>query len=415
MVARIPDGTVTILFTDVEESTLLTTSQGDEAANYIMRAHREVVRGQIDIHEGYEVKSIGDGFMIAFTSARKALACAIDIQRALLRHNADQPQDKHVRVRSGLHTGEVIREEGDLYGAAVIAASRIADKAKGGQILISETARGIIGHSEEVELIDAGVFPLKGFPDEWRLFEVNWRRNAPTKSTLTAGPATESGPIVMDEGDEPIPLIGRAAELEFLEASLRDVAAGHPHQLLIDGEPGIGKTSLLREAPRIFKGKATIVTGHCYEFSEVPYLPFAEAVRSCTLQYPESLAALDPAEANLIRRLLGKDVADEAAGSGSAGSERARLSFAVQQLLVNVSRQRPLVLFIEDIHWIDGPSLDVLTSTMFALADEALGEGVPIFVVCTYRTDDVDPPLRSAIDRLERDGRCQRLSLRGRA
>ena len=413
MAADIPNGTVTILFTDVEESTLLTTSQGDEVANYVMRVHREIIRGQLEAHEGHEVKSEGDGFMVAFASARKALACAIDIQHALHRHNVGQSQDQRVRVRIGLHTGEVIREEGDLYGAAVIAASRILDKAEGAQILVSETVRGVIGYAEDVEFLDAGQFTLKGFPDEWRLFEVNWRRKARTESTPSAGSAIKPRAAASDEEGDGIPLIGRTAELEFLEACLLDVAAGHPRQLLIDGEPGVGKTSLLRDAPRIFKGKAAIVTGHCYEFSEVPYLPFAEVVRSCTLQYPECLAALEPAEASLIRRLLGKEVADEPTGSAAAGSERARLSFAVQQLLVNVSRQRPLVLFIEDIHWIDGPSLDVLTNTMFALADEALGQGLPIFVVCTYRTDEVGPPLRGAIDRLERDGHCRRLSLRG--
>jgi len=218
--------------------------------------------------------------------------------------------------------------------------------------------------------------------------------------------------MVSDVPDGTVPLLGRTAELEFLDAALLDVAAGHPRQLLIDGEPGVGKTSLLREVPRMSKGKSTIVTGHCYEFSDAPYLPFAEVVRSCALHYPKCVAALDPAEASLIRRLLGKDAGDPS-GSAAAGSERARLTFAVQQLLANVSRQRPLVLLLEDIHWIDGPSLDVLTNTMFALADEAFGENLPIFVVCTYRTDEVDPPLRSAIDRLERDGRCQRLSLRG--
>jgi DNA-binding CsgD family transcriptional regulator/tetratricopeptide (TPR) repeat protein len=307
----------------------------------------------------------------------------------------------------------VVREEGDLYGAAVIAATRINDKAKAGQILISETVRGVIGHSEDIELRDVGEFPLKGFPDKWRLFEVDWRRNAPIEAGPSVGLGVGSRSTSTGQDDDEIPLIGRSAEVEFLDAALRDVQAGHSRQLLIDGDPGVGKTSLLREAPRIFKGKAAIVTGHCYEFSEVPYLPFAEAVRSCVLQYPESLKALEPAESSLIRRLLGKEVADWQPGSASAGSERSRLSFAIQQLLVNVSRERPLVLFIEDIHWIDGPSLDVLTSTLFALADEALGEGIPIFVACTYRTDEVGPSLRSAIDRLERDGRCRRLSLRG--
>jgi class 3 adenylate cyclase len=78
----LPEGTVTVLFTDVEGSTGLTTSRGDEAARHVLRAHEELVRQQVQEHEGREVKAMGDGFMVAFGSARKAVACAAGIQRA---------------------------------------------------------------------------------------------------------------------------------------------------------------------------------------------------------------------------------------------------------------------------------------------------------------------------------------------
>ncbi len=87
MAQELPEGTVTVLFTDVVGSTDIATRRGDEAAQAILRAQRELVRRQVEKHSGHEVKSLGDGFMVAFASARRALACAVGIQRALEEHN----------------------------------------------------------------------------------------------------------------------------------------------------------------------------------------------------------------------------------------------------------------------------------------------------------------------------------------
>ena len=91
MAEELPEGTVTVLFTDVEGSTDLTTRRGDEAARDVLRAHEELVREQVQEHDGREVKALGDGFMVAFGSARKAVACAVGIQRALAEWNAFLP------------------------------------------------------------------------------------------------------------------------------------------------------------------------------------------------------------------------------------------------------------------------------------------------------------------------------------
>ncbi len=77
----------------------MTTRRGDEAAQEILGGQRELVRQQIEEHSGHEVKSLGDGFMVAFASARKAVACSVGIQRALEEHNRSQPLDEHVQVR----------------------------------------------------------------------------------------------------------------------------------------------------------------------------------------------------------------------------------------------------------------------------------------------------------------------------
>jgi class 3 adenylate cyclase len=138
--AAAPDGTVTILFTDIEGSTQLNERLGDVRWLELLRAHHAIVREQVHGHGGFEVKSQGDGFMIAFPSARRAVQCARAIQDAIdaaLGSHVDTP----IRLRIGLHTGEAIKEEADFYGKNIVLAARIADRARGGEILASSVVK----------------------------------------------------------------------------------------------------------------------------------------------------------------------------------------------------------------------------------------------------------------------------------
>ena len=172
------DVPVTILFSDVEGSTDLRTERGDVVAHRILRAHEEVVRACVAAHDGREVKALGDGFMIAFTSVRKALTCAVAIQVGLAERNAAAPGDE-VQVRIGVNTGEVVVEGDDLYGQAVNAAARIASRAKGGEILISEIVRQLAGSGPDFTFVDRGRYRLKGFPDRWHLFGLVYDASGP--------------------------------------------------------------------------------------------------------------------------------------------------------------------------------------------------------------------------------------------
>ncbi|HET8592820.1 MAG TPA: adenylate/guanylate cyclase domain-containing protein, partial [Solirubrobacterales bacterium] len=120
-----PDGTVAILFSDIEDSTVLTERLGDERWLELLREHNAIFREQVARHQGYEVKSQGDGFMLAFPDPCEALECAIDVQRAFAERERDGSEEV-LRVRIGLHTGEVISEDGDYFGKNVILAARIA-------------------------------------------------------------------------------------------------------------------------------------------------------------------------------------------------------------------------------------------------------------------------------------------------
>ena len=154
-----PDGTVTILFSDIEDSTVLTERLGDQAWLELLRKHNALIRKELRAYGGFEVKTIGDAFMVTFQSAKKGLDCAIAIQHAFVEHNA--ADGEHVKVRIGLHAGEAIKDGDDFYGKNVILASRVAGKAVGGEILVSSLLRqlvessvgaGTFGEAREMEL-----------------------------------------------------------------------------------------------------------------------------------------------------------------------------------------------------------------------------------------------------------------------
>src|SRR3954454_7280475 len=169
--AAAPDGTVTILFSDIEGSTVLNERLGDVRWLELLRVHHSVVRDQVKACGGFEVKSQGDGFMIAFPSARRAIQCARSIQEAIARDLGDHP-DGPIRVRIGLHTGEAIREESDFYGRNVVVAARIADEAKGGEILASAVVKQLTESAGDVSFEEDREVELAGLTGTHVLYRV---------------------------------------------------------------------------------------------------------------------------------------------------------------------------------------------------------------------------------------------------
>jgi class 3 adenylate cyclase len=170
-----PDGTVAILFSDIEDSTVLTEKLGDEQWLQVLREHNTIFREQISRHDGYEVKSQGDGFMLAFPDPCEALECAIDVQRAFAEREQAGEREA-LRVRMGLHTGEVISEEGDYFGKNVILAARIAAQALGGEILVSEEMRDAAssGNGDGLRFDGGRELELKGLAGRHRVFRADW-------------------------------------------------------------------------------------------------------------------------------------------------------------------------------------------------------------------------------------------------
>ena len=173
-----PEGTITILFTDMEGSTALANVVGDQRILEIMRDHNSIVRACIQKNGGFEVKTQGDGFMVAFASARRAILSAVDIQRSMAEYNRERPQ-RDILVRIGVNTGDTLRHEEDFFGVAVNLAARIASRARGGQILVSGLVRGLAGPVHGVEYVPRGRIEARGFSYRFRLYEVVWQGESP--------------------------------------------------------------------------------------------------------------------------------------------------------------------------------------------------------------------------------------------
>jgi class 3 adenylate cyclase len=142
---------------------------GDERGRVVLRDHETITRRILNENGGTELKTMGDGFMASFGSVTSAVECAIALQRAFAEREGEP-----LSVRVGLNAGEPIEEDGDLFGATVILASRIAAKAEGGEIFVSDNVRSLSA-GKGFLFADRGEFVAKGFEEPVRVYDVRWR------------------------------------------------------------------------------------------------------------------------------------------------------------------------------------------------------------------------------------------------
>jgi len=159
----------TIVFSDIVSSTDLVTQLGDAAARNIFLKHDQIVREQLRKYDGRELQNLGDGFMLSFESASAAIKCACNIQKEISKNLSS------IKVRMGINTGEVVRREGrHPFGQAVVLASRIASKAKGDEVLVSDVTRHLVSGSK-LPFSEKRRFKPKGFDETIKLYEVYWK------------------------------------------------------------------------------------------------------------------------------------------------------------------------------------------------------------------------------------------------
>ena len=373
MVGRLPEGTVTILFTDVVGSTSLAATVGDRPARDRLRACEELAREQIAVHRGLEIKSTGDGMMVAFTSARRAVECAIEIQRGIERLNLARPQEA-VYLRIGLNSGEVFPEHGDLHGSTVNAAARIEATAGAGEVWVSESVRLLLGPGSAFRLTDRGEFALKGFDAPWRLYEVEWRV---AHGLVRAGRS---------------PLVARDRERRELSRNLDAALSRRGRLVLLGGEPGVGKSRLARDTIAEARGRGFLAfAGHCYDAeSATPYNPFVEIVESAaheldTESFTRVLGDDGARVAKVVPSLRARVPAAATEEERPPALERRMLFDAMRAVIERLSAEQPVVLLFEDLHWADASTAALLQHILPRVAQ------LPLLVIATYRDTEAFP------------------------
>jgi class 3 adenylate cyclase/tetratricopeptide (TPR) repeat protein len=395
MTQVLPSGVITIMFTDLVGSTALSDRLGDEPARALLRAHDRILREQFERFDGKVVKGTGDGFLVAFASPRQGVECAVAVQRALSAQHAEGRYPE-LQVRIGLHTGEPIAEGGDLLGSDVNLAARIEAEAAGGQVLVSELTRQLARRSHDLEFVALGERMLKGFAEPVNLVEVRWPEDAGARPLLTR-------------------FVGRVEERGALQQRLEAAIRGQGGLVLVGGEPGIGKTRLVSElALHAVDRGLQVLSGRAYETEGMPpYLPFVEALQQHVRdrrpdELREELDGNAPYLAMLLpdlQRLLPEIQESPALGPEA---ERYRLFEGVSDFLLKVAATKPLLLFLDDLHWADGATLLLLGHLA-----RRLPEG-PLLAVGTYRDVEVKAqhPIAALLAEMNRQRMGSSITLR---
>ncbi len=398
---------VAVLFTDMVGSTALASGLAPDAADELRRGHFSILRQAVAETGGTEVKNLGDGVMVVFTSTSAALSCAVGMQQGIERDN--RSREYAVGLRVGLSVGEVSHEDDDYFGDPVIEAARLCASCEGGQILAADVVRLMAGRRTRHECRPVGPLVLKGLPDPVETVEVRWEPLSGTATNAVPLP----GRLTLRP---PAGVVGREAGMATIAYAFKRVAGGEGREiLLISGEAGLGKTTLAAEAARAaFDAGACVLFGHCEEELATPYQLFAEALGHYVTHATEDqlvahvnahgseLVGLVPALASRMPGLAPSKATD-------ADTERYLLFAAVVGLLAMVSQHQPVLLVLDDLQWADKASLQLLRHLIAA--------DVPmrVLVLGTYRDNELSHahPLLETLAALHRQHRVARIDLTG--
>ena len=386
---------VTVLFCDLVGSTTLAERLGPDAMHDCLNRFFEIALAEVHRYEGTVNQFLGDGFMALFGAplahedhARRAALAALGVARAVERPLVlDAGAQVMLTVRMGLNTGVVVvgaigdnlRMDYTAVGDCTHLAARLQQSAAPGTIVVSQaTARLIENH---VALEPLGALDIRGL-------------SAPVTAYRLAGSAAAAGGE--PGGRRPRSrFVGRERETATLRELVAEAAQGQGRVAGIVGEPGVGKSRLLAEVRRDVGAEVTWLEGRCLSYgSAIPYLPVLDLLRgACAIAEAdpperagdrvratlESLG-LDPAErAPLLLHLLGLKEPDDALRVLGGDVLAARTLDTLRQMWLRASRGRPLVLVVEDLHWIDPASETCLASLAGTVGRAS------VLLVTTYR------------------------------
>ncbi len=393
--AEIPSGTVTLLFTDIEGSTKLWETEPELMAR-ALRRHDETLRAAVEQAGGFVFKTVGDAFCAAFATPQAALAAALDAQQALWTER--WPTSRAIRVRMALHTGVCEERDNDYFGPVVNRTARLESIAHGGQVLVSGATAELLAETlpEGVALRDLGLHRLRDLGRLEQIFQLEAEFLEPSFPPL--GSLDEPGRVLeMSRGR----LVGREDELGLLLGLLDAAAAGRPVVALVSGDAGVGKTRLVTEFAAAARERGVaVLSGRCAELADsIPYLPLADALRAAATMPSTGGTLLDALAARPVLSGLLPDRKDSQPMAGDVpGMVQQQLFGAVLGLLAELATASPVTLILEDLHWADGSTRDLVTFLSRVMHRERLA------VVLTYRTDDLHRrhPLRAVVAELLR-------------
>lgn len=394
------------LFSDLRDYTTYVETKGDREAAKLLRDYRALIRREVARFDGAEVKTEGDSFYVVFESASSALDCAVAIARRVALHN-EKETERPLKVGIGIHAGETVAFDEQFVGSTVNVASRLASQAKAGEIIVSDTLRGLVRTGRSYPMTELGPLALKGVSERISAWSVGAIENAPERAPVLPPTPAPYAPPSTGQVLCPV-LIGRESELTRIEAALDAATSGAGQTVVVGGEAGGGKSAFVRAVElRAHERAFRILRGATLESDRtLPYAPFVAAVRS----------GFRGIEHDRLGRVLAQTAPDLAqlfpelgrAGKPEGAMEQHRLAVAFHGLFTAFAREAPILVVLEDLHWSDEASLDLLHYLARELRDSRT------LVLANYRSDEMHRrhPFLRTLGSLQRERLVTEISLR---
>ncbi len=359
-----------ILFTDMVDSTALRSRLGDDRADLLRGQHDNLLKLAIETHRGTVLRWTGDGVKAGFPTSSDAVAAAVAIQRAVTDYGASDQAIAVFQVRVGLSVGEVtIDEGGDHRGVAVIEAARLEALARPGEILVTDMVRMLGSRRSNVTFEEVGERSLKGLDLPVFVHRVVDLSSAPVMPRMLAA--------------EPrLPLVGRAHHVDEFHSRWDRARTGTASLMLVRGQPGIGKTRFVSHCAALAHANgAMVLGGACSSDLSVPYEPFTMAFNAISGLDETLNAAIGSDSGPLARLFPGSTLSFSESQPATAQLD---LFGAVAALIRRLSRTRPLLLVLDDLHWATASTVMLLRHLIADADDQRL------LIMATCREADLD-------------------------